>query len=234
MHPDGGKSPLIYFHGNYYRFGHSALKLAKLLGADQPLFVVAPHGTDNEPIPNSIEAMVADRIPLILNAQPDGPYRLGGKCLGGIVAFEVARQLVAAGKEVEMVIMVDPPTINARKSVQLLFSALRLARPIAGPIADHAMGWAWFRCVQLQKFWNYAWTKRVAAIHRRWAMITANSESWRSTQRDNACCANCSGPIQRAEFHGMAVYRRADCKIRGRDGEICPEASRHPSHLCES
>lgn len=174
MYPDGRQQPLIYFHGNYYRFGHSALKLAKLLGSDQPLFVVAPHGTDDDPIPSSIEAMASDRLPLILEAQPEGPYRLGGKCLGGIIAFEAARQLVAAGKEVEMIVMVDPPTINARKSVQFLFSAMRRARPVVGPIVDHAMAWAWFRCVQIQRFWNYPWTKRATSIQRRWALMKAN------------------------------------------------------------
>ena len=56
--------------------------------------------------------------------------------------------LVAAGKEVEMVVMLDPPTINARKSVQLLFSTMRRARPIAGPVVERAMAWTWFRCVQ--------------------------------------------------------------------------------------
>ncbi len=76
--------------------------------------------------------------------------------------------LIAAGKEVEMVIMLDPPTINARKSVQLLFSTMRLARPVVGPIVERAMAWTWFRCVQLQKFWNYPLTRRKAAIHRRW------------------------------------------------------------------
>ena len=123
---------MIFFHGHFHGFGNSAITLAKFLGPDQPLFVVAPHGTRGETIPRSIEAMAADRLPLIMNAQPEGPYRLGGKCLGGIVAFEVARMLVAAGKEVEMVVMLDPPTINARRSIQLLFSAMKWARPIAG------------------------------------------------------------------------------------------------------
>ena len=74
-----------------------------------------PHGIDDEAIPHSIEAMAAERLPLIMKAQPEGPYRLCGNCLGGIVAFEVARLLVAAGKEVEMVCMIDPPTINSNK-----------------------------------------------------------------------------------------------------------------------
>ena len=178
MNSDGSQPPLIYFHGNFHGTGHSAITLAKLLGSDQPLFIVVPHGTDGKPIPHSIEAMAADRLPLILNAQPEGPYRLGGKCLGGIVAFEVARMLVAAGKEVELVIMLDPPTVNTYRSVQILFSAMKLGRPIGGRAVERAMARAWFRCVELQKgwmklhkFWNFSWTKRWAAIQRRWVAI---------------------------------------------------------------
>ena len=84
MHADGGKPPFIYFHGNFYKFGYSAIALAKLLGSDQPLFAISPHGVGGEAIPPSIEAMAADSLELIINAQPKGPYRLGGKCLGGI------------------------------------------------------------------------------------------------------------------------------------------------------
>ncbi len=41
--------------------------------------------------------------------QPHGPYLLGGWCLGGDVAFEMAGQLRAAGDEVAMLVMVDNP-----------------------------------------------------------------------------------------------------------------------------
>ena len=43
--------------------------------------------------------------------QPAGPYRLGGWSLGGLIAFEMARQLTEAGQEVELVALIDtlPP-----------------------------------------------------------------------------------------------------------------------------
>lgn len=76
--------------------------------------------------------------------------------------------LVAAGKEVEIVVLLDPPTVNTRKSLQALFSIIKWARPIAGPVAERAMAWTWFRSMQLQKFYNYSWTKRRASIQWRW------------------------------------------------------------------
>jgi thioesterase domain-containing protein len=39
--------------------------------------------------------------------QPDGPYHLGGWSLGGVVAFEMARQLQELGQEVASLILID-------------------------------------------------------------------------------------------------------------------------------
>jgi acyl-CoA synthetase (AMP-forming)/AMP-acid ligase II len=164
LNSSGRQPPLFYFHGQYNWYGYSAVAMARLLGSDQPFLVVAPHGIDNEPIPRSIEAMAADRLPLILDAQPEGPYRLFGNCLGGIVAFEVARMLVATGKKVELVAMLDSPTINARGSVQLLLSTMRRARSVAGHVVELAMARTWVRCIYIQKFWNISWNRRWAAF----------------------------------------------------------------------
>jgi thioesterase domain-containing protein len=42
-----------------------------------------------------------------------GPYRLAGHCSAGVVAFELARQLWAAGEVVEALILVEPPPLRA-------------------------------------------------------------------------------------------------------------------------
>ena len=149
MNPNGVLAPIFLFHGDYNGGGLYTARLAKALGSDQPLFVVAPHDLGQEPASLPIEAIAADRLPLILNAQPKGPYRLCGYCLGGLVAFEVARLLIAAGEKVEMVGMINSPTVSARPSVQLLLSAMRYARPIATSLVDRAMKRTWYICSQL-------------------------------------------------------------------------------------
>jgi oxalate---CoA ligase len=165
IHPEGRRRPLVLFHGDYlWGGGPLTVGLANRLGADQPILTVVPHGAGNEAIPRSIEVMAAERLPLIMKAQPEGPYRLCGICLGGIVAFEVARLLRAAGKEVEMVFMVDPPTINARKSMQWILSGMKRARPFLGPVVDRTMARTWYRSTDFQKFWNVSWARRWAAI----------------------------------------------------------------------
>jgi pimeloyl-ACP methyl ester carboxylesterase len=110
-----GAAPLLFFHGDWTRGGFYVEHLARKLGPEISLIAVAPHGPGGEPIPPSIEDMAADRLPAILAAQPTGPYRLAGHCVGGIVALETARLLMKLNHKVETVVMIDSPLIIGRK-----------------------------------------------------------------------------------------------------------------------
>ena len=103
-----GETPLLFFHGDWTAGGFYVQNLARKLGPELPVIAIAPHGMRGQPMPQSIEAMAADRLPAIMEAQPGGPYRLGGHCVGAAVAFETARLLLARGHQVELVAMVDP------------------------------------------------------------------------------------------------------------------------------
>jgi oxalate---CoA ligase len=106
-----GETPLLFFHGDWTVGGFYVQHLARKLGPELPVIAIAPHGMRGQPLPQSIEAMAADRLPAIMEAQPSGPYRLGGHCVGAAVAFETARLLMARGHRVELVAMVEPPWI---------------------------------------------------------------------------------------------------------------------------
>src|SRR5690606_32986862 len=55
----------------------------------------------------SVEQL-ASRYAAVLREQlPRGPYHLAGMCLGGIIAYEVARQLVASGHDVRTLSLFD-------------------------------------------------------------------------------------------------------------------------------
>jgi thioesterase domain-containing protein len=56
----------------------------------------------------------------VLATQPKGPYTVGGLCIGGILAFEIACQLRAAGHEVALVVLLDPPSPSYLESPELL------------------------------------------------------------------------------------------------------------------
>lgn len=76
---------------------------------DQPLYCFEPLGTDGVLEPHdTVEAMADLYIAELKAAQPDGRYRIGGSCLGAIVAWEMACKLAAAGTPVELLVFLDP------------------------------------------------------------------------------------------------------------------------------
>src|SRR5262249_1979057 len=60
-----------------------------------------------EALPDRIEDMAARFLPEVLKIQPEGPIHLAGYSFGGTVAFELARQLVAQGREVRFLGLID-------------------------------------------------------------------------------------------------------------------------------
>ena len=128
---DGAKT-LLFFHGDWSWGGFYVEHLARKLGPDISLIAVAPHGPGGEPIPPSIEEMAADRLGAILEAQPTGPYRLAGHCIGGIVAFETARLLTNLNHRVEAVVMIDSPVMVDGEALKSPGWAPGVGRAVAG------------------------------------------------------------------------------------------------------
>ncbi|MBV9772881.1 MAG: alpha/beta fold hydrolase, partial [Gemmatimonadetes bacterium] len=82
--------------------------LARRLGTDQPFYAFQARGVEGDEAPHAtVEAMAADYLAHLRATQPRGPYRLGGWSMGGVVAFEMARRLEAAGEAVELLALVD-------------------------------------------------------------------------------------------------------------------------------
>jgi len=103
----GGARPLFLVHaagGNVASY----VPLARHLGPDQPLYGLQSRGLEGEAPPHArIEEMAADYLAVLREVQGEGPYRLGGWSLGGLVAFEMARMLAVAGDRVEFLALVD-------------------------------------------------------------------------------------------------------------------------------
>jgi len=110
-----------FFHSHVELGGWSVKIFSKMLGNDYLIHSIAPHLPHEGNMPDAIEDMAKERLPQILEKQPDGPYILLGHCKGALVAFEVARQLVAMGKEVKAVVMIDPVIMSVRKSAQFIY-----------------------------------------------------------------------------------------------------------------
>ncbi len=83
-------------------------RLSQALGADQPFYgLQVPDVGDSAGGGASIEEMARDYIAAMRTVQECGPYHIGGYCFGGMVAFEMARQLSAAGDEVGLVAILE-------------------------------------------------------------------------------------------------------------------------------
>ncbi len=109
----GSRPPLFFCDGDGNGGGLYTRFLAAALDCDQPIYVVRPHGVHGETIPASIEAMADDNAALIMAAVPAAAYRLGGFCSAGVVAFEVARRLEAAGARIDVVALIGASAPNA-------------------------------------------------------------------------------------------------------------------------
>ncbi len=108
LRASGVRTPLFFVHNDNGR-GLYTYALARRLDADRPIYAVHLHGLDGRALPPTVDAIAADRLRTVRAARPHGPYALGGHCYGGLVAFEMARQLRAEGERVEAVVMVDTP-----------------------------------------------------------------------------------------------------------------------------
>jgi thioesterase domain-containing protein len=88
-------------NGDVYCF----LQLARHLGADQPFYALQPPGVSGKnTCPDKIEDLASLYVKALLTFQEHGPFLLGGFCLGGTIAFEVARQLRACGRDVAFLV----------------------------------------------------------------------------------------------------------------------------------
>ena len=94
--------------------------LADLMDEDQPFYGIQARGLDGEDEPfDRLEEMAAYYLAQIRRVQPTGPYYLGGYCMGGDIAYEVARQIQAAGEEVPILTVIDPPPADLSERAPL-------------------------------------------------------------------------------------------------------------------
>jgi aspartate racemase len=115
---DGARPP---FFGVHAREGGVLFwrELVEHLPEDQPFYAVQPQGIDGvRPALNCIEEMARLYVGAVRRVQPHGPYYLGGFSLGGEIAFEMAQQLVRAGEQVALLVLIDTP--NPTRAVRAL------------------------------------------------------------------------------------------------------------------
>ncbi|MER5216262.1 amino acid adenylation domain-containing protein [Streptomyces sp. NPDC002838] len=124
IRPGGDERPLFFVHpmgGNVLCY----VRFAKHLRSGRPFYALQAAGVDagTEPL-RSVEEIAAGYVERIRRVQPEGPYLIGGWSFGGFVAFEMARQLRAAGQEVRRLILLDTTALNPGRRLRTSDDAL--------------------------------------------------------------------------------------------------------------
>jgi len=117
--PGGGEAGRAFF----FVSDGSSFRLARALGKELPVFLL-PYLAVDRPTLDSIEATAASCIQTMRRLQPKGPYRLGGYCLGSLVAFEMSRRLEMEGETVEPLILLAPRPWSHRWLTRRRFGGL--------------------------------------------------------------------------------------------------------------
>ena len=102
----GSKAPLFCVHGG----GGHVLRfraMAARLDADQPFYGLRSPEADGAVARLTVEDLAAKYIRDIRAVQPKGPYFLAGASFGGLIAYEMATQLITAGEKVGLLGLFD-------------------------------------------------------------------------------------------------------------------------------
>jgi amino acid adenylation domain-containing protein len=135
IQPGGTKPPLFCIHGvggvvlNYHG-------LAQGLGADQPVYGLQSRGLSGQ-VPGTVEEMASHYIQEIRRLQPEGPYFVCGQSFGGLLAYEIGRQLEAQGRTVGLVALIDTLPTGLPRGTNRVSSLLATLRSYAGRFVFH-------------------------------------------------------------------------------------------------
>ena len=121
-----GKLPIFFVHDG---LGEVLLyrSLALLLDHEHPVYGLDPEQEHGRILHTTIATMAKAKVARIRSVQPNGPYLLAGLCAGGVIAFEIARQLEEIGEHVLFVGIIDAAAAGAQER-SLRITKNRLAR----------------------------------------------------------------------------------------------------------
>jgi amino acid adenylation domain-containing protein len=111
LQPEGALSPWFMVHppGGIVVCYQA---LAYRLGRERPFHGIRSRGLHGEAeLPRRMEEMAAEYVAAMRAIQPEGPYHLGGWSAGGVIALEMAHQILAQGEPVALLALLDttPP-----------------------------------------------------------------------------------------------------------------------------
>jgi acyl transferase domain-containing protein/thioesterase domain-containing protein/acyl carrier protein len=115
IRPGGDKRAIFFVHDGK---GETLLyrTLALKLDAGHPIYGLQPEmRSDGSYVHTRIVDMAAAHVDALRSVQPEGPYLLTGLCAGGVIAFEMARQLQDVGQQTLFVGIMDAADVHAEE-----------------------------------------------------------------------------------------------------------------------
>ncbi len=158
------RPPLFCIHGA----GGNVLiyrDLARHVGSDQPVYGLQSQGLDGErPLLTRIEDMASLYVREVRRVQPQGPYFLGGYCMGGTIALEMAQQFKAQGEEVALL---------------ALFDTMNWSRVGAESIWDQALHQGQRLVFHAGNFLLLNFKDKIRFLHEKLKVLRSRSSVWR-------------------------------------------------------
>jgi amino acid adenylation domain-containing protein len=141
LQPEGTKPPIIFLPSLAGETAY-AYRIAQHMGAGQPVFGIQPSDPVGGRHPFApLEAIASGYVEDLCSIQPEGPFRLAGYSFAGFLAFETARQLVARGRQVKLVAILDtgPSRARNRTLASVLGNSLAFLRNLPGWVGENIL-----------------------------------------------------------------------------------------------
>jgi thioesterase domain-containing protein/acyl carrier protein len=160
IQPKGARTPLFCVHA----VGGDVIfyeQLARALGTDQPFYAFqSPLVLRRDIRKISIEDMASIYVNEMRSFFPSGPYLIGGASFGGLVAFEMAKQLHALGVEPSLLVLFDASVpgheeiVKATDQVSSFWRGLR----------NEGVGYLKGKAIVKRRYWGDNLIRRVRLI----------------------------------------------------------------------
>ncbi|HEY3502277.1 MAG TPA: amino acid adenylation domain-containing protein [Actinocatenispora sp.] len=233
---DGSRTPLFCVHPGM-GVGWTYAALLPHLPPDRPLYALQAPALFGGALPDGVESMADAYLARIAEVRPAGPYRLAGRSFGGLLAYELAVRLRAAGERVELVAVLDAAPqhgpvrvpdaeLVAQETLRIVLRSGRVAVP-DGPLdSDEVLD-----AVRAADGPLYGWPRRRLAVA---AELCARHITLAHTYRPGAydgpvtlVSATADGPPTAAK---AAAWRRLAADVRVAELDCAHGELLHPGY----
>ncbi len=184
VRPTGSERPLFLVHDGWGSVAYAQV-LHPHFDEELPVYALPPVSSEELPL-RTVEGMAARLVRMVREVQPVGPYRLAGWSFGGILAYEMAAQLIGQDQAVEFLGMIDtyhPSVVGASADLGALATQRREERLLPGHLTvDEAQEVQDRLRISLLSLRGYSPRPVPLPVHLFFARDDAGADPWRGWQ----------------------------------------------------